>query len=187
MRLLQLGCVCALALSLLPAIAHADGAYLTLGIGNAPDLGGTVGVMFDESQDGRSGRIAIGQRYKFVALEADWTGAELSRMGTGESWDTSTLGFSAKLIAPIFGRLEAFGRAGLTLTWLGAQGADTRYSGGGHVLGAGMQLELGFTNFVADLWAEYARHSMNLHDREKETDDVDGSLDTLMVGLSLGF
>jgi hypothetical protein len=177
---------CAIALVLIPITARAD-SYITLGIGDAPGLNGGVNTMFDRDTGGHSSRIAIGQRFGIVGLEADWVGADMMRASTSEHWDSSSLGVSAKLFLPIFWRLELYGRGGLSRTWVGADDEGTRFAGNGHVLGAGLNLDLGIPSILsAALWTEYDRHSLELHDRSKVMDPIDGSFDTFMVGLSIG-
>jgi hypothetical protein len=174
---------------LAPAAAHAGG-YVALGVGGQPGLNGSADARFDRADGGSASRVAIGQRIAFFAIEGDWTSAAMDQHGTGERWDSTTLGVSGKLIAPIFFRLGLYGRLGLNRTWVSAEESNDQYVGNGHVMGAGLQVDLGIPRVItAALWAEAARHSLDLHDdaSSRRMSPVDGSFDTLMVGLALGF
>jgi hypothetical protein len=177
---------CALSLLLLPAVANAGG-YVSLGVGDPPRPNGEVDRMFDRAGD-MSGRLAIGGRFGLFAIEGDWTRGTMDLHATGQEWDSETLGASAKLLLPIFWRLDVVGRVGLTRTWVGPEDGDSRYVGNGNVLGGGLQLDIGLDPLLdAAIWAEYARHSVKLHDEAKVMDSIDGSFDTLMLGASVGF
>lgn len=171
--------------------AHAGG-YIAVGIGADASLSGDMAGHFTtDMDDGSSGRLAIGQRFGRLAVEAAIYGADIQSttgLGGGASYSTVTLGVAGKYYIPVAGRLEAYGKVGLDKTYLVA-GDDARasgYSGRGHNLGAG--LEFGFQAGIlgrAAIWLDYTHQSFEL--RNDGMRDLDGGAQLLTLGVSLGF
>ncbi len=79
----------------------------------------------------------------------------------------------------MLGPIEIFGKAGLNYTWV--NGND--YSGSGWDLGGGAQFVLEMPLGYAAVWVDYTYQNLGLSDDRR---DVDGSLNMIMVGASLG-
>lgn len=164
------------------------GGYLAVGVGSDADIGGDLGGMYS-AKGSDHGRLAIGQRTGPLAIEASIFGTGLAPV-TGADGDYSaiSLGVDLKYYFNLTGPIEAYGRGGLTKTWLGADGSGTfgsDMSGRGYALGAGLQytfrwLPLG----EAAVWVDYTHHSVSLHDSDLAV--VDGNVKLLTVGLSIG-
>lgn len=173
---------------LLGSASAAHAGYISAGIGAEADLGGTLDEHFS-TENTSSGRIAIGERFGAVALEASLFGTSLNGQsqlaGSGE-YSTVSMGIDLKYHIPISGSFEAFVKAGLNKTWL-ASAADTmsEYSGRGKELGAGVQYRLKLPITQAAIWLDYT-----LQDTELRSDNdrpLDGSVEMWTLGVSLGF
>jgi hypothetical protein len=178
--------IASLALALLGLAAAAPAAhassYALLGIGPKAGTGGDLGDSADG--DSRSARFGLGQRIGPVALEGSIFGADLIGSGgrgfaAGREYWTLSLGLDLKAFFTIVGPIELFGKAGLNQTWV--QGNDL--DGTGWDLGAGAQFVLDMPLGYAAIWADFTHQSMGLGDGAR---DFDGSLNMLMVGVSLG-
>lgn len=161
--------------------AHAN-SYVLFGIGPSAGAGGGLGDLVDG--DTRAARFGLGQRVGPVGLEASLFGADLvgvAGYGFARGNEYSTLSAAADLkgFFPVLGPIEIFGKAGLNYTWV--NGND--YSGAGWDLGAGAQFVLDFPAGYAAVWADYTYQRLNLSD---DTREVDGSLNMVMIGISLG-
>jgi hypothetical protein len=162
-------------------VANAS-SYFLLGIGPKPGAGGDLGDLVDG--DTRSARFGVGQRVGPVGLEGSVFGADLvgvNGYGFARGNEYSTLSVAADLkgFFPVLGPIEIFGKAGLNYTWV--NGND--YSGAGWDLGGGAQFVLDFPMGYAAVWVDYTYQRLTLSDDPRE---VDGSLNMLMVGISLG-
>jgi hypothetical protein len=162
--------------------AHAS-SYFLLGIGPKPGAGGDLGDAVDG--DTRTARFGAGQRVGPIGLEGSVFGADLVGTGSGDGFATgreySTLSVAADLkgFFPVLGPIEIFGKAGLNYTWV--NGNDM--SGSGWDLGGGAQFVLEMPVGYAAVWADYTYQNLGLSDDRR---DVDGSLNMVMVGVSLG-
>jgi hypothetical protein len=161
--------------------AHAS-SYFLLGIGPKAGAGGRLGDAVDG--DSRALRFGVGQRVGPIGLEGSVFGADLVGNGNGNfalRREYSTLSAAADLkgFFPVLGPIEIFGKAGLNYTWV--NGND--YSGAGWDLGFGAQFVLEMPLGYAAVWADYTYQNLGLSDDQR---DIDGSLDMLMVGISLG-
>jgi len=161
--------------------AHAS-SYFLLGIGPKPGAGGDLGDAVDG--DSRSARFGAGQRIGPVGLEGSVFGADLTGQGNrgfalGREYSTLSVAGDLKGFFPVLGPIELFGKVGLNYTWV--NGND--YSGTGWDLGAGAQFVLDLPLGYAAVWADFTYQDLGLSD---ETRDIDGSLNLVMVGVSLG-
>ncbi len=162
--------------------AHAS-SYFLLGIGPRPGAGGDLGNAVDG--DTRTARFGAGQRIGPIGLEGSVFGADLVGTGGGGGFalgrEYSTLSVAADLkgFFPVLGPIEIFGKAGLNYTWV--NGND--YSGSGWDLGGGAQFVLELPLGYAAVWVDYTYQNLGLSD---DTRDIDGSLNMVMVGVSLG-
>lgn len=173
----------------LASSAHAGG-YVGAGIGSDSGLSGDLEAHFSTDDEAGSSRVLLGHRMGAVAVEASLFGAEMNGAsgwsGTGQ-YTTTSLGVDLKLFMPLVGPLEGFAKGGLNKTWL--RSPDTRdnfdYSGRGYELGAGLQLTFGLPLTEVGLWLDFTRQITELHDGPRRT--LDGSVDMLTFGLSVGF
>ena len=161
--------------------AHAS-SYFLLGIGPRPGAGGELGDVVDG--DSRSVRFGAGQRIGPIGLEGTAFGADLVGTGgdgftRGREYSTLSVAGDLKGFFPVLGPIEIFGKAGLNYTWV--NGND--YSGSGWDLGGGAQFVLELPLGYAAVWVDYTYQNLGLSD---DTRDIDGSLDMVMVGVSLG-
>jgi hypothetical protein len=161
--------------------AHAS-SYFLLGIGPKPGAGGDFGQVVDG--DSRTLRAGFGQRIGPIGFELSGFGADL--IGTGgrgfaEDREYSTLTAAGDLrgFFPVLGPLEVTGKAGLNYTWV--NGNDL--SGVGWDLGVGGQFVFELPLGYAAVWVDYTYQRVDLSD---DVRDIDGSLDIVMVGASIG-
>jgi hypothetical protein len=170
-----------LGLSTAAPAAHAS-SYFLFGIGPKAGVNGDL----DNNVDGDTHalRFGLGQRIGPIALEGSVFGADL--VGTGgntftvdREFSTVSAGVDLKGFASIVGPLEIFGKAGLNQTWIMENDMD----GAGWELGAGGQFVLDVEFGYAAIWADFTHQSMGLSDGNR---DVDGGLNMVMVGASLG-
>lgn len=170
-----------LAILALQPVAGAS-TYALLGFGPKAGVGGDLGDAYDG--DTRTARFGLGQRIGPVALEGSMFGADLIAPGGRES-TTFSLGLDLKGYVSLVGPLELFGKGGLNHTWL--VGDD--YSGSGWDLGAGVQFTLDLPVGYAAVWVDYTYQNTGLSsdaDSAPASSDIDGSLNMVMVGGSLG-
>jgi hypothetical protein len=170
--------------------AHAGG-YVAIGAGGDADLHGDLENHFT-TEGASAGRLAIGQRFGPLAVEAVLFGTDLhgasGMTGPGNDYSTMSLGVDLKYHIPLVGGLEAYGRAGLNKTWV-VDGFDTTmdlgYSGRGYNLGAGLQYGFRLLPLVeAAIWADYNHQVMTLHEQGRAS--LEGGADMLTLGVSLG-
>ncbi|HTE55693.1 MAG TPA: outer membrane beta-barrel protein [Kofleriaceae bacterium] len=178
--------IASLALALLGLAAAAPAAhassYALLGFGPKAGTGGDLGD--SANGDTRTLRAGLGQRIGPVGLEGSLFGADL--IGTGgrtfndgrEFW-TLSAGLDLKGFFTIVGPIELFGKAGINHTWV--QGNEL--SGTGWDVGAGVQFVLDLPLGYAAVWADFTYQDLGLSD---DNIDVDGSLNMVMVGASIG-
>jgi len=154
--------------------AHAD-RYVSLGIGKS-DLGGGLNQSFDDTDSGAY-KLSVGQRFGNWALEASLFGSDF--IDGLEQESTLSLGVGLKYHFMHTGPLSLYGMGGLNKTWL------NDHAGTGYDLGLGA--ELGFKMPFAQMaiFAELAHHETEL--RSTGTADLDGSIRTAMIGVSVGF
>lgn len=176
-----LSAVVSLALLAAASTAHAD-RYVSLGVGKS-DLGGDLGAMFDDTDAGAY-RVTIGQRFGNFALEASLFGSDFQRVGAVDDPE-STLSLGVDLKYHFFqtGPLSFYGKGGLTKTWLRADGMD--HEGTGFELGAGAELGINLAVTQLAVFAELGRQQTEL--RSFAEPGIDGSINTAMVGVAVGF
>jgi hypothetical protein len=169
--------------------AHAGG-YVAIGAGGDADLNGDLANHFT-TEGTSSGRLAVGQRFGPVALEAVLFGTDLqgaSAMTGQGDYSTMSLGVDLKYYIPLAGNLEAYARGGLNKTWVveGFDNAmDLGYSGRGWNLGAGLQYSFRLLPLLdAAIWADYNHQVMELHQEGRRS--LAGGADMLTIGVSLG-
>ena len=165
------------------ATASADG-YVSLGIGKS-DLGGQLSDNFNDT-DSDAYRLTVGQRFGNFALEANLLGSQFAGASSVPGTDDrSTLSLGVDLKYHFFhaGPLSLYGKGGLNKTWLRGENGD--HSGTGYELGAGA--ELGFNLPFASLavFAELAHLQTALRGEDERA--LDGSINTAMIGVSVGF
>jgi Outer membrane protein beta-barrel domain len=165
---------------------HAGG-YVSAGMGGGAGLGGSLDQQFNAG-DHSSGRFALGQRLGPVALEASLFGAGLDGatpyVGIGGDYNTLSLGVDLKYYLGLAGPLELYGKGGLNNTWLNGAGPQSDYDGRGWDLGGGLQFTLDLPITMAAVWLDYTHQDLALHDGPKMP--IDGSLDMLSLGVSIG-
>jgi hypothetical protein len=170
-------------------MAHAEGGYVGLGAGPGAGLGGNISRVFT-TDDSMNARLAVGQRFGPLALEASLYGAGLigdhEFSGFGTEYDTLTLGVDLKYYFSILATpLEIYPKIGLNRTWLTGGPDRYDYDGVGWDLGAGAQLSF---DRVA-LWLDYTHQRTNLRDdnRALPNRNLDGRLNMLALGVSVFF
>lgn len=179
----------ALALLAVPAAAQADG-YIGAGVGANSSTGGALGAHFEAGEDADAGRLLLGQRFGIIAIEASMFGTDLrgaSDMAGPYDYSTLSLGVGLKLNLPLFLGLEGYGKAGLNKTWLRTPDARENwdYDGRGHELGGGLQLNLPLPAVDLGIWLDYSHQETELRDDDRRP--LDGDIDMLTLGASLGF
>jgi len=174
----------ALALAGLAAAAPAAQAstYALLGFGPKVGVGGDLGDNADG--DTRNLRFGLGQRIGPVGLEGSIFGADLVGNGgntfaEGREYSTLSLGLDLKGFFTLVGPVELFGKLGINQTWI--LGNDL--SGTGWDFGVGAQFVLDLPLGYAAVWADFTQQRVGLSD---DNIDVDGHLNMVMVGGSLG-
>ncbi len=184
MRIARLAPVLALFLS---ATAHADGGYVSAGLGPGAGLDGNISTAFD-TDDSMNARLSIGQQIDQFAFEASLFGAGMvgrgEFAGDGREYDTVSLGVDLKYLIGLAGPLEIYPKAGLNRTWLTGGRDAVDYDGWGWDLGAGLQLS--FEQF--GIWLDFTHQQTNLRsDNAVYTRHLDGSLNMLALGMSVYF
>ncbi len=176
MRALATRLLPVVSLTTLVALASpaAAGSYVSLGLGGDPALQGELRTAADGDAGG-NGRLALGQRFGRVAVEAS-----LSRFGLVDSSATAA-GIHARLSFPLGGRFEAYGRLGLERLWLG----DTQMSVGGDasglVGGAGLEFRVKAPLIgAASIWAELSQ------DRFETEGGASGGVRLWTLGATIG-
>lgn len=170
-----------LALAGAAGAAHAS-SYALLGLGPKAGVGGDLGDHVDG--DTRTLRFGLGQRIGPVALEGSMFGADLLGNGgagfaDGREYWTLSLGVDLKGFFTVVGPIELFGKLGLNQTWV--QGNEME--GTGWDAGVGAQFVLDLPLGYAAVWADFTHQRLGLSD---DVRDVDGSINMVMVGASLG-
>lgn len=135
------------------------GTYVGLGIGTAPSMG--------EAKDrldagGRSGKLFVGTRFGQFAAEGGIGRFGVLRLNNDRFIDYGDAyqGFvAAKLSLALGNNFEAFGRAGLHKTWMGADPLGT--SGSGFLIGAGMEYRLNLAVGQGSIFVDYQFNSVN--------------------------
>ena len=185
---LSLSAVLAITLSL-PLAAHAGGGYVSAGVGGGAGLDGQLENTFT-TDEARSGRFSLGQRIGPVALEVSLLGAEMfgqnAYVGMREQYTALTAGVDLKYYVGLTGPLELYGKAGLNKTWLmEPAGSSHDYDGRGWDLGAGLQFTIDTPAAMAAIWLDFTHLRTDLRDGESRA--LDGQMNMLTLGLSLGF
>jgi len=174
----------ALLVTLLLTAPASAGGYVSLGLGDDAGLHGDLATHFDTDSDTSHGRLAIGQRTGPFAIEASMFGTGLH--GAGGDFRTVSLGVDAKYFYGLGGNFELFGKAGLNKTWLQNTDSDGgEASGRGKLLGVGVQYR--FTTGLigeAAVFLDLSRQFVELSDDQTAT--LDGEIDTMHIGLSVG-
>jgi len=170
--------------------AQADG-YIGAGIGSGGDLSGDLSEHFTTDEDSSSSRIIVGERFGALAVEGSLFGSQL-RGASGFSGEgdftTISLGVDLKYYIGLVGGLEGYGKIGLNKTWLSgpAEMEDWSYQGRGQEIGVGLQYNINLPLTQVGLWLDYTAQNTELRD-SGESQALDGSLEMLNVGVSLGF
>lgn len=161
--------------------AHAD-RYVSLGIGKS-DLGGALSDNFNDTDAGAY-RLSVGQQFGNWALEASLFGSDFIA-GSGLETNSSTLSVGVGLKYHFWhtGPLSAYGKGGLTKTWLRADDFDHEGTGFDLALGLDLGVKLPFAQM--SLFAELGHQQTEL--RSLNDSDLDSSIRTAMVGVSVGF
>ena len=169
-------------------IAHADGGYISAGLGPGAGLGGKIETSFD-TDDSMNARLSLGQRLGPLALEASVFGAGMvgrgEFAGPGREYDTVSLGVDLKYMFGILATpLELYPKIGLNRTWLTGGRDAVDYDGWGWDLGAGAQ----FSFERVGVWLDFTHQRTNLRsDNNVYTRHLDGHLNMLALGLSVYF
>ncbi len=182
---MKLAVAAALALLALPTAAHAGG-YVSVGVGTGPRF--TNGLQNSYSGDGHnSARVLVGKRFGLISIEGGIGGYGLHGVNVYTSDISGDRAYSASASVvgqvPVMAKLEVFARLGIEKTWVTGEADDRGISGGGYLVGAGVAYDLGFRNMA--LWAEIDHEMMRL--KRESIADQTGSVDTLMVGIRVGF
>jgi hypothetical protein len=182
--MVRLSLVALVALVASVSTAHAD-RYVSLGIGKS-DLGGGLSDSFDDTGAGAY-RLSVGQSFGNWALEARLFGSDFVNAGAspidGDTQRTISLGVGLRYSFWHAGPLSAYGKGGLTKTWLSADGFD--HEGTGFDLGLGVDLGISLPFAQFSVFAEVGHQQTEL--RALGDRDLDGSIRTAMAGVSLGF
>jgi hypothetical protein len=147
------------------------GGYVSAGLGGSPDLGGDLTML--SAEDASSGRIAVGQSFGPLALEAGLGGFGVD----GGTMVSASVSLKAK--TNLVSRLDGYLRGGLERSWLRSDGAMGDLSGDGTMLGAGLEVGLPLVLADAAIWLEVDRQWMDLG-------PADGTADTLLLGMRIG-
>ena len=109
-----------------------------------------------------------------------------SFVGEGD-FTTLSLGLDLKYYLGLVGGLEAYGKIGLNKTWLSGPAAneDQSYQGRGQALGVGLQYTINLPLTEVGLWLDYTAQQTKLRDGDNQV--LDGSLEMVNLGVSLGF
>jgi hypothetical protein len=167
-------------LLLMSATAHA-GPVLSLAGGAAPTLDGEVsGLQVDTS--GGVGRVTIGERYRFAAIELGIGGFGVAATipnGMRADGLAITSSLSAVLRAPIHRSFGAYARGGVERNWIGpTPAANVRLTGDGYLAGGGLDWGRTLAMF-AELdreWLSVSAQGMTFH----------GTVDSLIAGVRIG-
>ena len=154
-----------------PAPAAA-GSYVSVGIGESPELSGLPG----DDIGGRSGRIMVGKRHGALAIEGGGFGTTL-----GPASSLVGLAIIAKGHLTLAGPLSLYGKLGLNRGWVRTDTMGTVDSGNGHELGIGADLGLGAGLGHASLWLDFTRQSFDM------LSGAQAEIDTTQVGIAFGF
>lgn len=173
---MRLAVVVTLALTGHAATASADG-YVSLGVGKT-SLGGQLSDNFDTTE-ADAYRLTVGQRFGNFALEANLLGSQVVGQGSVSEHTTVSLGVDLKYHFFHLGPLSLYGKGGLNKTWL------RDHEGTGYELGAGGELGINLPFASLALFAELAHLQTDLSATDEQ--NLDGSINTAMVGLSVGF
>ena len=179
----------ALATALLAAssgVASA-GTYIGLGIGpapaiDAPDLENTL------SNDGRSGKLIVGQRFGRFSIEGGLGKFDLrlsDNGGLGPQYEVYQAQVSGKYGLPLSDGFEVYGRLGLHKQWFGNEREDLDVSGSGLLIAAGFEYRFatgigGFSLFVD---YQYSRADVS----GERLDFGDTSTRMWTLGATIGF
>ena len=169
--------------------AQADG-YVGAGIGSDSGLSGDLSSHFATDEDSVSSRILVGERFGALAIEGSLFGSQMSGASglSGEGdFATFSLGLDLKYYIGLVGGLEGYGKIGLNKTWLSGPAAteDWDYQGRGQELGVGLQYTINLPLTQVGLWLDYTAQRTELRDGEKQA--LDGSLEMVTLGVSVGF
>lgn len=173
-----------LAASILAAssgVASAGG-YLGIGIGTAPTAHSDDTML---GNDGRSGRLVLGQRFGNLAIEGSLTGFTLADQ-RGNTFDTRQLGVAGKLNLPLQDRFEAYGRFGLQRTWVSANQAGVDSSGDGYLMGAGIEYRINLGVGSGSLWMDYSYNNASLVSDGDAAMKSDLTTRMWMLGVTIG-
>lgn len=175
----------ALAATLLAAstgVASA-GSYLGIGIGTAPTTHSDDTTL---GNDGRSGRLILGQSFSRLAIEGSYQGFTVADMA-GLTYDTRQLGVAAKLNFPLQDRFEAYGRFGLQRTWVSAnQDRGDSASGDGYLVGGGIEYKVNLGIGGGSLWMDYSYNKAGLVHDDAMSTKSDLTSRMWMLGVSVG-
>lgn len=135
------------------------GTYVGLGIGTAAsgsaERGGATSTM-----DGieRSGRLLLGTRLSRLSVEGQGSRYDVTFDANG--YQSTQLGIGLKFSLPLGNNFEAFGRGGVSRTWLN-EGPTAMHdaAGSGYFLGAGFEYRLTLGVTAASLFVDYQRSS----------------------------
>lgn len=169
--------------------AQADG-YVGVGIGSGSELSGDISDHFTTNEGTGSSRLLVGERFGALAVEGSIFGTQLQGasglMGEGD-FSTISLGLDLKYHLGLVGGLEAYGKIGLNKTWLSGPAAagEQDYQGRGQALGVGLQYSFNLPLAEVGLWLDYTAQQTDLRDGESVA--LDGGLEMVNLGVSLGF
>jgi hypothetical protein len=163
--------------------AHAGG-YVSVGVGQAPSLGGDLDKMV--STTGHSGRVGVGMGFGPLSIEAALGEYGVAAPGAvdrnGTALDVSV---SAMLRAKLSGGLGVYGKGGLERASVLVPDGEgtTRAWGSGYVLGVGLDYQLDLAIAKTSIWLEGTRESLDVSTMSAS---YQGNAETLMLGLRFG-
>ena len=159
------------------------GGYLGIGIGTAPTAHSNDTML---GNDGRSGRLLLGQRFGNLGIEGSFTGYTLADMG-GNTYDTRQLGIAGKLNLPLQDHFEAYGRIGMHRTWVsGNQDGTDSASGDGYLIGGGIEYRINLGVGGGSLWMDYSYNQASLVSDSVAATRSELSSRMWMLGVSIG-
>jgi|GEM_PF-3262016 len=167
--------------------ASAD-TYVSLGVGAPARVDGSLEsrVVDDRSEIG-SARLALGTRVGPVAVEARLFGSDLSADGLNLA--SASAGLGAKYFVPLGGGFEIYGGAGISRTWLVTEDSgDPMHGSSGVGIDYGGGLQFRFAPLPigsAAIWLDFTRQELDVSS-SADMPDIDGQLDMVMIGLSIG-
>lgn len=169
------------ALLLAPAAADAGtGGFVSIGVGLPTSTGGELG---DWDASGKLGSVFVGQRlHPYFGVEAGLSAYGLS---TTQGAAVTNVGLAAagRLFVPVTPVITPYLRLGIEKTWMTRDRAQD-FSGTGWLASLGVEYKLNLSFVSGGVWAEYTRHDASFVNSSAQRD---GNIDTLSLGVTVGF